>query len=89
MPEIPPIIVGSLVWFEHVRDRVKTLREEWKELDPPSQQALRDTAFRESVKWEIPERFLQGLPTPKDRLEKKGIEVPKKRPEKPQVEPLK
>ncbi|MCB4757610.1 MAG: FecR family protein [Elusimicrobia bacterium] len=89
MPEIPPAIVPSLVWFESVRDRVKTLQEEWKDLDPPSQQALRKTAFRDTIDWQVPDKFLPPAVTPKEQLQNKALEVPKRIPPKIKVEPVK
>jgi len=64
LPEIPKPILDSIDTFQHIRDRVPQLRDEWKDLDKPSQMKMRQDALRERVKWEVPEKLDIKKPAP-------------------------
>ena len=85
MAQIPPLVVSSLDWFQSVRARVPALREQWKELDTPSQMKLRAGALREKITWTVPAKLGDDIISPSKSMEKKRIQPEKIQIEKPRV----
>ena len=83
LPGLPPVIVSDLAWFTSVRERVPKLRDEWKDLDVPSQMKLRQQALRERITWEIPAKLnpakaMPSKPAP-EKISPKKKDIPKPR----------
>ncbi|MCB4757584.1 MAG: FecR domain-containing protein [Elusimicrobia bacterium] len=65
---IPPLLVGELVWFKSLRERIPELRSQWKDMDFPSQLKMRQEALRERVKWNVPAKYLLDLVPPSKQI---------------------
>ena len=64
LPYIPPVLVESVAWFEHVRDTVPDLRKQWSRWEPGEGERLRREALRESLDWTVPAWDLDSLAPP-------------------------
>lgn len=64
LPTLPKIIVADMAWFQSVRERVPKLRDQWKDLDVPSQMKLRQQVLRERITWQLPAKLQPAKPAP-------------------------
>jgi len=72
---IPPVVVGELVWFTSLRERIPQLRDQWKDMDLPSKMKMRQGALRERINWSVPAKYLEALEPPSQRIQ--PLEKPK------------
>jgi hypothetical protein len=68
LSQLPPIAVQEITWFPHIRERIPSLKEQWKDLTPPARMQLRQQALRERIKWKVPENLRRQLPSPREQI---------------------